>query len=33
MVSQGQPSELAIAGLFGLALTALAWTYAWWILR
>lgn len=33
MVSHGQPSELVIASLFGLALTGLAWTYAWWLLR
>jgi hypothetical protein len=33
MLTQGQPSELVIAALFGLALTGMAWTYTWWLLR
>jgi len=33
MLTKGQPSELVIAGLFGLALTGMAWTYTWWLLR
>lgn len=33
MVYEEHPGQLVIAGVFGLALTALAWTYAWWLLR
>jgi hypothetical protein len=33
MVSEEHPGQLAIAGVFGLALTAMTWVFAWWLLR